>query len=339
MMGTSRDAEPSDHTMTAPADRPPQQPVPPARAARVRVRAAVFVALVLAAACARPAATAGGPPRSIPALKLAVLDAVGGHLDYCDPDQYPIAHGTPIENAKARFPTIEADKAAFAAILSHEHLTAGQPFTDAELIAINQDYKQMQAIDLHPSGDGYRFTVSVPAAGTGNGSQSISGTVSRTGPVTIQSRGPGQPKQCPICLAAGDLIATPGGPVAVPDIQVGMRVWTTDLRGRRIVGVVLATGHMMAPIGHEVVRLTLADGRTVLASPAHPTGDGRLVGALRPGDRLDGSVVVGAALVPYTDAATYDLLPSGPTGTYFANGVLLGSTLRAAATGPARRPA
>jgi len=116
-------------------------------------------------------------------------------------------------------------------------------------------------------------------------------------------------------------------------------VWTTDLGGRRIMGVVLATGHMMAPIGHEVVRLTLADGRTVLASPAHPTADGRLVGGLRPGDRLDGSVVVGAALVPYADVATYDLLPSGPTGTYFANGVLLGSTLRAAATGPAHRPA
>jgi hypothetical protein len=35
---------------------------------------------------------------------------------------------------------------------------------------------------------------------------------------------------------------------------------------------------------------------------------------------------VRTALVPYT-SATYDLLPSGPTGTYFADGVLLGSTL------------
>jgi hypothetical protein len=28
-----------------------------------------------------------------------------------------------------------------------------------------------------------------------------------------------------------------------------------------------------------------------------------------------------------TDGGTYDLLPSGPTGTYWADGVLLGSTL------------
>ena len=38
------------------------------------------------------------------------------------------------------------------------------------------------------------------------------------------------------------------------------------------------------------------------------------------------SRVVSADLVPYA-GTTYDLLPSGPTGTYVADGVLLGSTL------------
>jgi hypothetical protein len=32
-------------------------------------------------------------------------------------------------------------------------------------------------------------------------------------------------------------------------------------------------------------------------------------------------------LIPYTNGSTYDLLPSGPTGTYFADGILLRSTL------------
>jgi hypothetical protein len=84
---------------------------------------------------------------------------------------------------------------------------------------------------------------------------------------------------------------------------------------------------MVAPAGHEVVRLALADGRVVVVSPGHPTADGRTVGRLRTGDRYDGSVVASATLLPYAGARTYDLLPSGPTGTYFADGILLGSTL------------
>ena len=37
--------------------------------------------------------------------------------------------------------------------------------------------------------------------------------------------------------------------------------------------------------------------------------------------------VVRVVPIPYAGRFTYDLLPSGPTGAYFANGVLLGSTL------------
>ena len=117
---------------------------------------------------------------------------------------------------------------------------------------------------------------------------------------------------------------------------MGMPVWTTDRSGWRVAAVVLEVGRMQAGIGHEVVRLTLADGRTVTASPGHPTGDGRTIGQLRPGDVLDHTGVVSADLILYVGSATYDLLPSGPTGTYFANGVLLGSTL-ARSTIPSRR--
>jgi hypothetical protein len=256
-----------------------------------------------------------------------VLKAVGGRLDYCDPDQYPVARGTTLEAAKQRFPTIKADTAAFQAILEYEHLTASDQFTDAELIAINDDYKQMQAIQLVPSGDGFRFDLMVPKAGSPTGNEQVTGTVSRTGSVDIAHRGPGKRLPCPICLAAGVRIATPFGEVPVQDLRAGMAVWTTDREGRRIVGIVLKTGWMQAPLSHEVIRLTLADGRTVTASPGHPTADGRTVGELEPGDRFDGSRVVAATPVGYSGSSTYDLLPSGPTGTYFANGVLLGSTL------------
>jgi len=74
----------------------------------------------------------------------------------------------------------------------------------------------------------------------------------------------------------------------------------------------------------------LADGRELLASPGHKTADGRVLGSLAAGDRLDGSTIKLWELVPYSGDRTYDLLPAGATGAYWANGVLLGSTLAAA---------
>jgi hypothetical protein len=264
---------------------------------------------------------------SVPALKLAVLDAVGGHLVYCDPDEFPIPRGSPVENARARLSAIRADRDAFEAILQFEHLSAESPFSPAEQIAINNDYKQMLAIDLNPADEDYSFTVLTPGPSSNAGILRLRGTVSRFGNVAIERRGVGRSPNCPICLATGTRIATPSGHIPVQDLRVGMSVWTSTLLGRRIPGVVLETGHMKAPLGHEVVRLKLADGRAVRVSPGHPLAGGRTVGELRAGDLYDGSVVANARLIPY-DGSTWDLLPSGPTGTYFANGVLLGGTLR-----------
>lgn len=300
----------------------------------VRGSRILVVLVFLAAACAgssgpsgTPTPTSTGSPKSVPALKLAVLAAVGGRIDYCDPDEYPVPQGAPAENARARLPMIERDRAAFAAILEYEHLSPNQQFTDEEVIAISDDYKQMQAIQLQPTGDDYRFGVLAPKSGSQTGNELVEGMVSPAGVVTIERRGPGRPLNCPICLAAGVRIATPSGDVPVEDVRVGMPIWTADLRGRRIVGVVLETGRTQAPMGHRMVRIALADGRSVLASPGHPTADGRTIGGLQVGDRFDGSAVVVATLVPYLGAATYDILSSGPTGAYFADGVLLGSTL------------
>jgi len=84
---------------------------------------------------------------------------------------------------------------------------------------------------------------------------------------------------------------------------------------------------MEAPATHRVVHLVLADGREVLVSPGHKTADGRPVGTLNIGDILDGSTIMHLELVPYAAGQTYDLLPSGATGHYWANGILLSSTL------------
>src|SRR5438552_1804478 len=81
------------------------------------------------------------------------------------------------------------------------------------------------------------------------------------------------------------------------------------------------------PATHEVVRLALADGRLVYVSPGHPTADGRRVAELIAGDRYDEATVTSVGRVRYDGGATFDILPAGATGLYWANGVLLGSTL------------
>jgi hypothetical protein len=78
-----------------------------------------------------------------------------------------------------------------------------------------------------------------------------------------------------------------------------------------------------------MVHLRLADGRELLASPGHRAADGRPLGSLVVGDGLDGSTITLWELVPYAGGRTYDLLPAGPTGQYWANGILLSSTLAA----------
>ena len=86
-------------------------------------------------------------------------------------------------------------------------------------------------------------------------------------------------------------------------------------------------GSTPVPATHRVVELRLSDGRAVDVSPGHPTADGRKVGDLAAGDAYDGAVVVRADLVPYAGGATFDVLPAGATGMYWANGVLLASTI------------
>ena len=76
------------------------------------------------------------------------------------------------------------------------------------------------------------------------------------------------------------------------------------------------------------MRVVLADGRMLSASAGHPLPDGRLLGSLALGERLDGAEVSSIERLPYSGPATYDLLPAGPTGWYWANGILLASTLR-----------
>jgi len=127
-------------------------------------------------------------------------------------------------------------------------------------------------------------------------------------------------------------------PEAVQDLRVGMSVWTLDVAGRRVAASVVQVARAYAPTTHQMTRLRLDDGREVFASPGHPTADGRTLAQLYRGDALKDARVVSAERVRYAENYTYDILPSGGAGAYWANGILLGSTLRPHAADQRMRP-
>ena len=272
-------------------------------------------------------APAVGTPLTVSQLKFKVIDSVGRPV-YCDPDYYPIARvGGEQANAITQYPAIKADGEAYPAIVAHENLPAGD-LTDAQKLVLYRAWKLLRALTLTPAGADYAFSYRVQST---NGTASYllaTGTVRVDGIVTASSRTPTGPPNCPICLAAADLISTPSGDVRVTEIKVGMLVWTASADGARIAVPVLEIGNTQVPTGHLMVHLVLADGRDLLASPGHRTADGRALGSLAAGDPLDGSAIIRWELVPYAGGRTYDILPAGPTGDYWANGILLSTTLR-----------
>jgi hypothetical protein len=290
----------------------------------MRLALALLVAVGIAA-CG--AAGSGGStvssPQSIDQLKFAIMDGTGKPA-YCDPDFYPLAReGGEQASAMARYPQIQADTEVYAAIVAHEHLPSGQ-LTDAQKLALYRAWKLLRALTLTQSANEYSFSYRAFATG---GYQMVSGTVRVDGIVRVTSRTPTSAPNCPICLAATTLIATPDGEVLVTDVRAGMLVWTETPDGRRVAARVIEVANTTVPVGHLMVHLFLADGRELLASPGHRTADGRPLGTLASGDALDGSTITRWELVPYTSDRTYDLLPAGPAGTYWANGILLSSTL------------
>jgi hypothetical protein len=262
-------------------------------------------------------------------LRLVLLDKLGPRW-FCDPDEYPIAVQDETTRMRERWNDLVADSDAFAAIVAHEALPADPAKLDnQQRLSVYRLWKVLNSIQLDPIGnDRYRFDyLAQPVAGASQGTRTA-GILDSIGTMTVEQQAAADAPPCPICLSIGTRIDTPDGPAAVERLRLGDPVWTLDTEGRRIPGTVIALGSTPAPAGHQVVRLELADGRTVTASPGHPLADGRSLGDLKAGDLVDGSRVVIADLVPYRGADTFDLVASGPTGAYLAGGIPLGSTIR-----------
>ncbi|MGE5223642.1 MAG: Hint domain-containing protein [Omnitrophica WOR_2 bacterium] len=256
-------------------------------------------------------------------LKYRVLEQFPNFF-FCDPDYYPIARADELDLARQRFPEIQANPEEFNAILAHNHLTGISTFNDDQILLIYREHKKLAALHFELSGGSYQFQLQ--AAKTEGSGELVTGTIDSQGSITVLKREPSI-ATCPICLAYGTLIDTPAGPVPIQDLRAGTPVWTLDRSGARVAAPVIQVGKTIVPDAHQVVHLVLDDGREVWVSAGHPSAGGLKVGQLQVGDSLDGGTVLSANLMKYTGYATYDLLPAGETGFYWANGIMLASTL------------
>lgn len=252
------------------------------------------------------------------------LIAQFGDPFFCDPDSYPVARLVTDAEIEQRFQQIQADISVYQAILARLGLSGQATLSLDQKRAVYDEFKKLNSIELQPSGDAYQFRLRVPAD-TRSGF-AIEGLITSTGSISVTSRQP-TVNTCPICLAVDTLIATPKGEVPVQDLREGMPVWTVDLRGMRTAAVVLATVRRDISGPALVFQLTLDDGRELVVSPGHPLPDGRIVADLAPGDFVDGAHLARLDTTSYDRGTTYDILPAGDTGLYWANGILLKSTL------------
>ena len=292
---------------------------------------AVLLALALTAcggglASPTPSPTAPPRPFTVPQLKYAVMDQLGRPW-FCDPDFFPVGRGDEGQRAQEKLPEIQKDADAFSAIVAHLKLTPAPPYTADQQLAIYREWKTLNVLQLQPTTNNAWGFAYLAMKNVGGGER-VEGRVLADGSVSVVTRQQSGPPQCPICLALGTRIATPSGEIAVQDLRVGDVVWTLDPSGARVSAPLVAIGSTPVPPTHVVVRVALDDGRLVFVSPGHPTADARRIGDLAAGDRLDGARIASVDSVTYAGGSTYDILPTGITGAYWANGILLGSTLR-----------
>ena len=133
------------------------------------------------------------------------------------------------------------------------------------------------------------------------------------------------PPGCPVplCLSPDTRIKTPGIQKRIADIMVGDKVITETGEIVKVKETVQVEAKK-----HKILKVTFNDTTVLEVSPGHPIGDGEEFNDLRVGSYLDGRMVISIKKVPYNYKYTYDILPDSKSGKYYANGILVGSTLK-----------
>jgi hypothetical protein len=128
-------------------------------------------------------------------------------------------------------------------------------------------------------------------------------------------------------------IATPAGEAPIALLKQGDLV--LSVHHGVVMAVPIEQTSSRHVVHHRVRHAFLETGRALDISPGHPTADGRTFADLRAGDTFFGTRIVAIEDIDYARDETFDILPASDTSTYFAAGVLVGSTLATAqATAP-----
>jgi hypothetical protein len=262
-----------------------------------------------------------------------VLLARYSDFAFCDPDYYPVARDDEQSAADDWWAAVDRGSAEVTAILAHHGYQ--EPLTSpVQRLVVYRDHKKLAVIVMAPESGGYGYQLSISTSGGGEPDQTVDGFISLTGAIDERGR---QPRLggCPICLEPGTRIATPHGEVPAAEVKPGDLVWTVDGSGQRVAAPVERVVRRATPGPHLMLRLVLSDGRVLVAAGAHPAADraspgsggGAYLRDLRTGQPYDGATVVTTSWTLSQAPATSDILPAGPTGLYWANGILVGSTL------------
>ena len=132
-----------------------------------------------------------------------------------------------------------------------------------------------------------------------------------------------------LCLPPNTMISTPEGEKPLERLLEGDNVWTLNTTGQKIAQPILKRSKVEVDKDHQLLHIQLIDGRSLRVSPRHPDAKGQALLDLKVGECLDGAEIVSIDLHPYKGHFTMDILPAGETGLYYANGILIGSTLKA----------
>lgn len=264
-------------------------------------------------------------------LQFIVVDRFGPPVA-CYPDSYPVGRPDGERHAAEQWwSELNVGSTHGRAIIDRLGWSFPPSAAQVDRVAAYREYKKLRTVHMIPvdSGLAYQFEFNGPIAGgtgswDGGRATRYVGFILPDGRIESVIERPND-VACPICLDGATRIRVPGGERPVRLLRPGDPVMSVGRGGVPIVTTVRRS--VRRPAQGPLLALRLTDGRVLRMAAAHPLPDGRSAGVLAAGDHLNGSRIVRRDAVEPSLGATFDILPDGPTGHYWAEGILLGSTI------------
>lgn len=130
------------------------------------------------------------------------------------------------------------------------------------------------------------------------------------------------------CLPSSTQILTSKSSISIDQLKEKDSILTMNLKGKISTMPIKLINKVLVSHQHTMIILDLADGRKLQVTPEHPSAiPNKTIDEFEIGELFDGSKIINKLKIDYKEEYTYDILPEGETGFYWANGILIGSTL------------